>query len=232
MIETLGILACWAALAAGAADAPASPYRLELACRQQRLLLGEQVECALEIEGYSLAPPAAGALADRPGLAFRPGPAGGGKATGFVYPFDFRPDEAGTVALGPFELSFEGHRLTSNRLALQVIAPPPGDVMLAIVASASEVRVGEPFDLVLIERVATEPGQRNTPPARVALVGNRRLEIRGGTRTTRIRGDGVEHVTFYQAVASEPGALVIDADFLAGLEPEEEVPEVVVDVRD
>lgn len=228
MIEALYMLACGVSLAA----AGASPYRLELACREQRLFLGEQVECALQIEGYSLDPSAAGKLADRPGLAFRPGPGGGGKAKGFVYPFDFRPDRSGTVTLGPFELSFEGQRLTSNRLALEVIEPPSPDVPLAIVASPSVVRVGEPFNVVLIERVASEPDQQTTPPARVSLVGNRRLEIRGGTRTTRIRGDAVEHITFYQAVATEPGALAIDADFLAGLEPDEEVPAVVVDVHE
>ena len=237
----------WAAPAAVVAQDAAKKYTLELACGQDRLLLGQEVECALKVDGYSLPSPGTGKLNDRVSLAFRTGPAAQGTATGFFYPFTFRPTKAGATVLGPFELGLEGRKLKSNRLQLWVIEPPPAGAALAISVSKSSVAVGEPFDLVLIERIsdasdeAEEPNSSDagrpavtmsrTPPARVALVGSRALQIQGGARTTRVGDGGVEHVTFYQAVAREAGSLVIGRDFLAGLEPEEEAPEVVVEVR-
>ena len=234
----------WAVPAAVHAQDSAKKYALELACGEDRLLLGAEVECALKVDGYSLPSPTTGKLSDRMSLAFRTGPAAQGTATGFFYPFTFQPAKAGATVLGPFELELGGRKLKSNRLQLWVIEPPPAGVPLAISISKTSVAVDEPFDLVLIERItntsdeddASDQGRpaitrSQTPPARVALVGSRGLQIQGGARTTQVGDDGVEHVTFYQAVAREAGSLVIGRDFLAGLEPDEEAPEVVVEVR-
>ncbi len=172
----------------GSEDPPA--YALKLGCDQDRLLLGSSVGCALSIDGYR--PSGLPGLVESGDDTFGRGSLFAHGDSGFVYRFSVAPETPGEIVLGPLDLEFEGQTLTSGRFALRVLERPAGDAPLAIAATPARVAVGQPFDVVVLERgvvlgglnrvssvrVGGKPVITARPPGPVAtLVGNDVLEV-------------------------------------------------------
>ena len=222
----------------------ASEVALALGCDAGVVLVGRRVTCSLRIEGYR--PSGLPATIETPEQAFVPGALLGGGGAGFVYRFVFTPEAAGATALGPVSLDFEGRTLTSNRVELRALEPPASDAPVAIVAEPARVAVGEPFDVVVVERGVELGGIRKSSSVRIggkpvvthkkpgpvaSLAGNDVLEVEvGSSTTTQKTGAENERVTFYRATAHRPGRLVIDGSFLQGLKGEVEVAAATVEV--
>lgn len=222
----------------------APEYTLALGCDRDRLLLGSAVGCALRIEGY--APSGLPGVVESANRAFVPGARFEKGGAGFVHSFSIAPEALGEHTLGPLTLDFEGQTLTSNRIALRVLEPPPGDAPVAIAATPARVAVGQPFDVVVVERgvvlgglgtassvrIGGKPVVTHKKPGPVAvLVGNDVLEIeRGPSVTTQASGADNERVTFYRAVARRPGRVRIDCRFIQGLKGEVEIWAATVEV--
>ncbi len=221
----------------------ATQVALKLDCDGAVVLLGRRIGCRLRIEGYQPTGLPAGVEVAKRSLLFD---AGTGDGAAFVYRFAYAPKAAGATSLGPVALEFEGRALTSNRVEVRALERPAGDAPVVIGVTPARVAVGEPFDVVVVERgvvlggvkqvssvrVGGKPVVTHKKPGPVAtLTGNDALEIEtGSSTTTQKTGEESERVTFYRATARRPGRLVIDGSFIQGLEGEVEIAPATVEV--
>lgn len=83
-------------------------------------------------------------------------------AQGFVHAFTFEPKREGDFTLGPYTITFNGQKLTSNVIHLQVLPDWDGKFGPVYHVDKTKIALGEEFQLVLETWLKpTAPPQKN-----------------------------------------------------------------------
>ena len=145
----------------------------------------------------------------------------------FVLRFEVRPEQAGELVLGPYEIEVMGRKLRSNRLVVTVSEPPRSAREITLALDKASADVGEELVLTISGRTERALDVQLAPNPRFQKVSegtSKQIQIAGGKSERR----------FIRTVRLKPlrkGNLQLGKQNLANLPPGARVNEVVVEVR-
>ena len=122
------------------ADASESDLRLELESSIRTVRLGQSTKLKLKIIGsgvYEITEGTEGIEADNM------------KAGAFVYELEFKPQRNGSFKFGPYSLSVNGQKLTSNQIEINVLPQWDGNYGTFFRVDRDSIVLGEDVELVV-----------------------------------------------------------------------------------
>ena len=117
-----------------------SDLRLELESGMRTLRLGQETTLKMRIAGVGishLTEESEGVVPENP------------KAGAFVYEFKFKPQREGKFTFGPYQLSFNGQKLTSNPVSIYVLPAWDGTYGTFFRVDSNSIALGEAIELVM-----------------------------------------------------------------------------------
>ena len=116
------------------------PLQLELESLVRTLRLGQSTQLKLKISGSDVC----GITEATEGVVpehLKKGP--------FSYQFNFKPQREGSFKLGPYCISMNGQKLTSNQIEINVLPQWEGVYGTIFRTNKKAIKLGEPFELVV-----------------------------------------------------------------------------------
>jgi hypothetical protein len=217
LVLFLALLRASLLVASQDAAAEDNPLVLRLEATQNATTLDDPVECRLVISGAEVSSITA-SLPD--GIAQHRAPYPNHPA--FVYAFDFKPSKVGTTTLGPFRLVFQGRELVSNSLEIRVLPAPENPNALRLFASSSSIRLGDSFDLTIVQHGKVS-GRIPNPKLKGAKLAGARSFVVQGTEESKT-------VVVYRVTPTVAGTVVVNAASFGELPQGVTVPELRVEV--
>ena len=194
---------------------------LTLESKAKSIRLGESTELELKLTGTEISKVTRGMVKQTDAL---------NKASEFVHNSTFRPDKEGAHTFGPFSMSINGAKVSSNTITVHVLPKWNGEFGTFFRVHAEEIKLGEEIELV----VETWSDGKATPS--LSLKWDKAYSQRIGSTTFRTNSDNGKMTRMaskrYFITPKKAGTFTINKDIFSKVPDGITVPEINVAVTE